>query len=164
MRPIQLVRQITLEVKMEEISTKKQAVAKALVDSGCTWTCVDEAFAREQNWPLKQIKHPIPIKYADGTITEASKIWYSVNLRIKVAGAMVLTGALVTQLKMFKVFLGFDWLQAVNPDVDWQQMKVSVPEGQVPLEMQQAQECPPVLSHVKYTQKCSQKLCSMTYP
>jgi hypothetical protein len=48
---------------------------------------------------------------------------------------VVLTGALVTHLKSFKVFLGFDWLQVVNPIVNWWQMEVSVPERSVPLPM-----------------------------
>jgi hypothetical protein len=60
---------------------------------------------------------------------EASKIWYMVNLRIKMSGATVVTGALVTCLKSFKIFLGFDWLQAVNLVIDWQQMMLYTPEG-----------------------------------
>jgi hypothetical protein len=149
MRPVQLGRQPSQEVTMEEISTKKKVAMKALIDSGYTWTCVDKAFVQEQNWSLKLIRNLIPIEYADGTVTEASKIRYTINLRIKAVGAMVLTRALVTWLKTFKVFLGFDWLQAVNLAIDWQQMKVSVLERRVPLEMWWAEDHSPVLSYVK---------------
>jgi hypothetical protein len=69
------------------------------------------------------------MEYADGMVTEMAKFWYLVNLQIKVAGAMVLTGALVTCLKTFKVFLGFDWLQAVNPVVNWYEQTLEVNEG-----------------------------------
>jgi hypothetical protein len=52
-----------------------------------------------------------------------------------VAGVTVLTSALVTCLKTFKVFLGFDWLQAVNPMVDWHEQTILVPEGMEVLPM-----------------------------
>jgi hypothetical protein len=52
-------------------------------------------------------------------------------------------GVLVTQLKSFKVFLGFDWLQAVNPKVDWRRWELSTKEEEKVLPMQSAMDgCP----------------------
>jgi hypothetical protein len=56
----------------------------------------------------------------------------------------MVTGALITKLKSFKLFLVFDWLQAVNPQINWQEMMVKMREGQEPLEMRVAQEGPGV--------------------
>jgi hypothetical protein len=39
-------RQISLKVLLEDIQIKKKSTMKALLDSGCTRTCVDEAFIR----------------------------------------------------------------------------------------------------------------------
>jgi hypothetical protein len=48
------------------------------------------------------------------------------------------------------MFLGFDWLQAVNPDIDWQQMKVMMKEGSEPLVMRAVQDqVRSVLDYVK---------------
>jgi hypothetical protein len=139
MRPVQLGRQLALTVSAEVISTKKKATAQALVDSKCMRTCINKEFTQEAGWPLEEIKHQIPIKYTDRMVTEASKIRYMVNLRIKAAGATTVTGALMTHLKSFKIFLGFDWLQAVNLKINWQEMTITVKEGQIPLEMRTAQ-------------------------
>jgi hypothetical protein len=57
---------------------------------------------------------------------------------------MVLTGALVTCLQTFKVFLGFDWLQAVNPIVNWHEQTLNVLEGVEPLPMRKVEEDSPV--------------------
>jgi hypothetical protein len=73
-RPLCLGKQMSIEVSLEDIQTKKKASAPALIDSGCTRTCMDESFARSQGWPLKQIKHPIPVEYADGMVTKTAKI------------------------------------------------------------------------------------------
>jgi hypothetical protein len=73
-----------------------------------------------------------------------------VDLRLKVAGATVVTGALVTKLRSFKMFLSFDWLQAVNPNINWQQMRVTTKEGQEPLIMHVVQEGPgPTPNYIK---------------
>jgi hypothetical protein len=143
MRPIWIGKQLLIEVVLEDIVTKKKMVTQALVNLGCTQMHVNEEFARSQGWLLKRIKNPIPIKYADRTVTETSKIWYHTNLRIKTAGKMVLTRALVTHLKSFKVFLGFDWLQSVNPIVNWREQMVKVLNKEVPLPMRSMEEVYP---------------------
>jgi hypothetical protein len=51
-------------------------------------------------------------------------------------------GALVTRLKSAKVFLGFDWLQAVNPKINWRDLQVEAIEGMVPLQMRSIEETP----------------------
>jgi hypothetical protein len=38
---------------------------------------------------------------------------------------------------MFKAFLGFDWLQAINPTVDWHEQTIMVKEGMEPLPMRE---------------------------
>jgi hypothetical protein len=50
-------------------------------------------------------------------------------------GATVVTGALVTRLKSAKLFLGFDWLQSVNPKIDWRNFHVEAEEGTDSLKM-----------------------------
>jgi hypothetical protein len=57
------------------------------------------------------------------------------NVHIKAAGATIVTGALVTRLKSAKLFLGFDWLQSVNPKIDWRNFRVETEEGTEPLKM-----------------------------
>jgi hypothetical protein len=48
----------------------------------------------------------------------------------------------VTRLKTFKMFLGFDWLQVVNPKIDWQQMTIQNDEVRDPLQMRIVQDGP----------------------
>jgi hypothetical protein len=54
-------------------------------------------------------------------------------------------GALVTRLKSAKVFLGFDWLQAVNPKINWKELQVETDEEMVPLQMWSIEEPPDYL-------------------
>jgi hypothetical protein len=101
---------------------------------------VDEAYAREQGWPLLRITKPIWVLYMDGSSVEASTIKYSVDLWIRAAGATVATGALVTRLKMTKLFLGYDWLRAVNLVINWRTGEVMTKEEETPLMMRMVNE------------------------
>jgi hypothetical protein len=76
----------------------------------------------------------------DGLSVEASTIKYSVDLQIRAVGATVVTGALVTRLKTTKLFLGFDWLRAMNPVIDWRTGRVQTEETEEPLAMQKTEE------------------------
>jgi hypothetical protein len=57
--------QLLLKVAMEELKTKKKTEALTLLDSGCARTCIDEAWAKEQGWPLTKILKPIRVLYVD---------------------------------------------------------------------------------------------------
>jgi hypothetical protein len=63
-----------------------------------------------------------------------------VDLRIRAAGATIVTGALVTRLKMTKIFLGFDWLRAVNPAINWVTGEIKTEETYTPLQMRRVDE------------------------
>jgi hypothetical protein len=131
-----------MKVTMEDIHTKVTVQAMALVDSGCMRTCVNEEFTRRTGLMLTRIRNPIKVEYADGTSVEDSTIRYSVDIRIRAAGATVVMGALVTRFKSAKVFLGFNWLQVVNPRIDWRNLQVEAEEGMVPLQMRSMEETP----------------------
>jgi hypothetical protein len=136
-RPVQIGKQLTIKVNLEDTQMKEavDVEVEALVDSGCMQTCIDETFARASGLTLIRIPKPIRVEYVDGTSVKGSTIHYAVNLRICSMGATVVTGALATWLKSAKLFLGFDWLQVVNPSIDWVNLCVQADEGIVPMKM-----------------------------
>jgi hypothetical protein len=141
-RPVKIGRQLTIEISIEDIRTKKQVKATALIDSGCMRTCIDGEFTRKNGLVLQWIANPIKVEYVDGTSVEDSTIRYSTDIRIRAAGATVVTGALVTRLKSAKVFLGFDWLQSVNPRINWKEFCVEAEEDAEVLKMQSTKIVP----------------------
>jgi hypothetical protein len=143
MRPISGKQQLVLPVTLEELKTKKTASLMALLNSGCVRTCIDEAYARSQGWPLLKIPQPIKVKYADGTTVDCSTIRYSVDLSIRAARSVTVTGALVTRLKSSKLFLGYDWLKVTNPSIDWRTGTVKCNEEDVPLQMKSVEMAVP---------------------
>jgi hypothetical protein len=140
-RPVKIGKQLTIDIAIEDIRTKKNISTIALVDSGCMRTCIDETFARNSGLALTKILKPIKVEYTDGTSVEDSTIQYSTDLRTRAAGATIVTGALVTRLKSAKVFLGFDWLQSVNPRIDWRTFRVEADGRTDSLKMRYTDTC-----------------------
>jgi hypothetical protein len=141
-RPVKTGKQLTIKTDLEDLQSEKRCTAEALVDSGCMKTCIDETFARLVGLTLTRIPKLIWVEYADRTSVKGSTIRYVVNLQIRAAGSTVATGALVTRLKSAKIFLGFDWLQAVNPRINWTTLQVQMEDGVAPMQMRNIEETP----------------------
>jgi hypothetical protein len=102
-RPMKTGKQLVVKTMAESINKKKSDLL-ALLDSGCTRTCIDEEYAKSQGWPLQKIANPILIEYANSSSTSEAKIRYMVNLWLKAAGATVVTRALITNSRASSYF------------------------------------------------------------
>jgi len=95
----------------------KQLKVKALVDSGCTHTGIDEQLVKEKRIETKNINFSFEVFNADGIkngeVTKVASLEVGINRHketLKVA---------VTDLDGTDMFLGHDWLVKHNPEVNW---------------------------------------------
>ena len=101
------------------IKTKngKKLEVKALVDSGCTHTGINEQLVKDKKIPTKPINFSFEVFNADGTKNgEVTKV---APLEIKINGHTEQLEAAVTDLDRTDMFLGHDWLVKHNPEVNW---------------------------------------------
>ena len=90
---------------------------KALVDSGCTHTGIDEQLVKEKKIPMKAIDFSFEVFNADGTKNgEVTKV---APLEIEINGHKEKLEAAVIDLAGTDMFLGHDWLVKHNPEVNW---------------------------------------------
>ena len=102
-----------------DIKTKngKKLKVKALVDSGCTHTGIDEQLVKEKRIQTKAIDFSFEVFNADGTKNgEVTKV---APLEVEVNGHKETLEAAVTDLAGMDMFLGHDWLVKHNPEVNW---------------------------------------------
>jgi len=108
------------ELNMQaNIKTKngKKLEVKALVDSGCTHTGINEQLVKNKNIPTKPINFSFEVFNTDGTKNrEVTKV---ASLEIKIDGHTEQLEAAVTDLDGTDMFLGHDWLIKHNPEVNW---------------------------------------------
>ena len=72
-------RYITLEDQREH-------PVRLLLDSGCTHTAIDSDFASQHNLQLLCLKHPVPVKNADGTLNQAGAITHLTEGHLNING------------------------------------------------------------------------------
>ena len=87
----------------------KKLKVKALVDSGCTYTGIDEQLVKDKRIQTKLINFSFEVFNADGTK----------NGEIEINGHKKTLEAAVMDLDRTDMFLGHDWLVKHNPEVNW---------------------------------------------
>ena len=104
---------------------------RALIDSGCTVSCINEETVKKFNLEKKILEHAVPIQNADGTLNAARSITHIITTHLEFdlngeTHAKMIQLA-VTKLRHEDIFLGYDWLKKHNPAIDWVKGKLTFP-------------------------------------
>jgi len=109
-------RELNMQANVKMKNGKKLEV-KALVDSGCTHTGINEQLVKDKRIQTKSIDFSFEVFNADGTKNrEVIKV---VPLEIEINGHKETLEAAVTDLNGTDMFLGHNWLVKHNPEVNW---------------------------------------------
>ena len=100
-----------------KIENRKKLKVKALVDSGCTHTGINEQLVKDKKIKTKPINFAFEVFNADGTKNgEVTKV---APLEIEINGYKEQLNTVVTDLDGIDMFFGHDWLVKHNPEVNW---------------------------------------------
>jgi len=115
-----------------DVKTKneKRLKVKALVDSRCTHTGINEQLVKEKRIQMKLINFSFEVFNADGT--KNGEVTRIVPLEIEINSYKEQLKAAVTDLNGTDIFLGHDWLVKHNPEVNWKNGTIKFtrcPEG-----------------------------------
>jgi len=105
-----------------KIKNSKNLKIKALMDSGCTHTEIDEQLVKDRKIQTKPINFSFEVFNVDGT--KNREVTRVVPLEIKINGHKEQLEAAVTDLNGMDIFLGHDWLVKHNPEVNWKDGKI----------------------------------------
>jgi len=95
----------------------KKLKVKALVDSGCTYTEINEQLVKDKKIQTKPINFSFEVFNTDRT--KNGEMTRVVPLEIEINGHKEQLEAAVTDLDGMDMFLGHDWLVKHNPEVNW---------------------------------------------
>ena len=96
---------------------RKKLKVKALVDSRCTYTGIDEQLVKDKRIQMKLINFSFEVFNADRT--KNGEVTRMVPLEIKINGHKEQLEVAVIDLDGTDMFLGYDWLIKHNPEVNW---------------------------------------------
>ena len=114
--------QLDLKLSVTAVDTRQRFGATALVDSGCTASCVDRGFVQAKGLNTKPLAFPHQAWNADGTLNGTIKDYVTLEIEIVDSAGdphRELIDLPVVNLGKHEIFLGFDWLERHNPSIDW---------------------------------------------
>jgi len=95
----------------------KKLKVKALVNSGCTHTGIDEQLVKDKRIQMKLINFSFEVFNTNGTKNrEMTKV---APLEVEINGYKEILEAAVTDLNGTDMFLEHDWLVKRNPEINW---------------------------------------------
>ena len=100
-----------------KMKNSKKLKVKALVNSGCTHTEIDEQLVKDKRIQTKPVNFSFEVFNANGT--KNRKVTKVVPLEIEINGHKETLEAAVIDLDRTDMFLGHDWLVKHNPEVSW---------------------------------------------
>ncbi len=110
----------TIPVTLEPVSSRLRLDMKALIDSGCTGSAINQAYVNKHNLDTKKALIPIPVYNADGTRNQGGDITEFVELSMTIGDHREHIDLAVTNLRKKDVYLGHDWLKRHNPSINWE--------------------------------------------
>ena len=96
---------------------EKKLKDKALVDSRCTHTGIDEQLVKDKRIQTKPINFSFEVFNTDGT--KNGEVIRMAPLKIEINRHKETLEAAVMNLDRTDIFLGHDWLVKHNPEVNW---------------------------------------------
>ena len=111
-------RQLEALLTLVDPTTAEEIDAHALVDSGCTGSCIDAKYVERYHLPTKRYPNPLKVLNADGSDNDGGLITDYVELDMVIGHHTEHICLAVTSLASSNVFLGHDWLSRHNLEID----------------------------------------------
>jgi hypothetical protein len=100
-------------------SSHSKAERQVLVDSGATDNFISEKVLKRMKIGKIRFKNPRTIWNIDGTHNKAGTINFFVNLQVRAGPQIKEMKFLVTDLGEDEIVLGYPWLAAFQPKINW---------------------------------------------
>jgi len=120
-----------LNIGVEKVDTHEGITVKALLDSGATGMFMDKKMAAKHRFRLQKLERPIAVRNVDGTDNSGGAITHQVEVNMYYKGHVERMRMDMCDLEKTDVILGMLWLQAHNPEIDWEtkEVKMTRPRG-----------------------------------
>jgi len=104
----------------------KGVMVKVLLDSGATGMFMDKKMAAKHGFRLQKLERPVAVRNVDRTNNSRGAITYQVEVNVYYKSHVERMRIDVCDLGKTDVILGMPWLQAYNPEINWETGEVKM--------------------------------------
>jgi len=115
-----------MQIGVEKIDIHEEVSVKALLDSGATELFMSKKCAENGGFKLIKLEKPILVRNVDSTGNSGSVILHEVKVNVYFKGHVERVRMDVCDLRKTEVILEMPWLQAHNPEIDWEKEEVKM--------------------------------------
>jgi len=101
-------------------------MVKALLDSSVTGMFMDKKMAAKHGFRLQKLERPVAVRNVDGTNNSGGAITHQVEVNMYYKSHVERMRMDVCDLEKTDVILGMPWLQAHNPEINWETGEVKM--------------------------------------
>jgi len=121
-----ILREVWLNIGLEKIDTYEGITVKALLDSGTTGMFMDRKIVVRHGFKLQKLDRPVAVRNVDGMNNSAGAITHQVEVNVYYKSYVERIKIEVCDLGRTEVILGMPWLQAHNPEINWEMGEVKM--------------------------------------
>jgi len=125
-RTFKMLREVWLNIGIEKLDIHEGVMLKALLDSGATGMFMDKRTAAKHGFRLQKLERPIMVRNVDGTNNSVGAITHQVEANMYYKGHVERMRMDVYNLGKTDIILGMLWLQAHNPEINWETREVKM--------------------------------------
>jgi len=118
--------EVWMQIRVEKIDTHEGVSMKALLDSGATGLFMSKKCTERGGFKLIKLGKLIVVRNVDGTGNSGGSITHEVEVNLYFKGHVERVRMDVCDLGKTEVILGIPWLQAHNPEIDWEKGEVKM--------------------------------------
>jgi len=125
-RMFKMLREVWLNIGVEKIDIYKGVTVKVLLDSGTMGMFMDQKMAVRYGFRLQKLERLIVVRNINGTNNSAEAITHQVEINVYYKGHVERMKMDVCNLGRTDIILEILWLQAHNPEINWETGKVKI--------------------------------------
>jgi len=124
-RTFKMLREVWLNIEIEKVDKHEGITIKALLDSGITGMFIDK-IAAKHGFKLQKLKRLVGVRNIDGTNNSGGAIIHQVEVNVYYKNHVKRIRIDMCNLGKTDVILGMLWLQAYNPEINWEIEEVKI--------------------------------------
>ena len=125
-RTLRGLQEVWMQIGIEKIDTHEGILVKVLLDSGATGLFMSKRCAERGGFKLIKLEKLILVRNVDGMGNSGGVILHEIEVNVCFKGHVERVRMDVCDLGKMEVILGMPWLQAHNPEIDWEKREVKM--------------------------------------
>jgi len=109
-----------LNIGVKKLNMHKDITVKVLLDSGTTGMFINKKIVAKHRFKLQNLERPVVVRNIDKTNNSVKAITYQVKVNIYYKNHIERMRMDICNLGKTNMILGMLWLQAHNPEINWE--------------------------------------------